>query len=80
MIIKLLIEIVLRCVSVLLSPFSFVTNIFANVFADTQFLSLLKVATFFINKEILIFLISTFIFWTSLFIIRPLVNFIRNRG
>lgn len=80
MIIKILVQIVIGAIGLLLTPFSFVTNIFSNVFAETKFLSILKACTFFINKEILIFLISTFLFWASIFVIRPLVNFIRNRS
>lgn len=73
-------NLIINLISVLLAPFTFVTNIFTNLFEDTRLLQLLKFFTFYFDKVTLIFLINTFIFWTSLFIIRPLVNFIRNRS
>lgn len=80
MIIKLLLELMITVLSVILTPFSFVDNFVYNIFADTKFIALLKVTTFFFTRTTLISLIGTFIFWTSIFIIRPLVNFVRNRG
>lgn len=80
MIIKALLTLMIGVVSVLLTPFSLVDTFVYNIFADTKFIALLKVVTFFFNRTTLLFLISSFIFWTSLFIIRPLVNFVRNRG
>lgn len=80
MIIKLLLDLMLSVVGILLTPFSLVDSIVFNVFADSKFIALLKVVTFFFSRTTLIALIGTFIFWTSLFIIRPLVNFVRNRG
>lgn len=73
-------NLIINLISVLLAPFTFVTSIFTNVFADTKMLQLLKFFTFYFNKLTLIFLINTFIFWTSLFLIKPLIDFIRNRS
>lgn len=80
MIISALLTLMIGVVSVILTPYSLVDNFVYNIFADTKFIALLKVVTFFFSRTTLLFLISSFIFWTSLFIIRPLVNFIRNRG
>ena len=76
MIIKTICDIIITILGALLSPFSFVTNIFGNFFEDEGFVSLLKMLSFFIDREIIIFIISTFLFWTGLFIIKPLVSFI----
>lgn len=80
MIIKLLCDLILSVLSVLLSPFSLIDNFIFNVFGDSKFISLLKVLTFFFSRTTILAIISTFIFWTSIFVIKPLVTFIRNRS
>lgn len=80
MIIKLLLDLIIGALSVVLTPFSFVDNLVYNIFEDTKFIALLKVVTFFFSRTTLIALIGTLIFWLSIFTIRPLVNFIRNRS
>lgn len=80
MIIYSLLTLVINVLKSILSPFTMASNYFGNIFADSKFTTFLRYLTFFLNKTFIIYLVTTLIFWASLFIVRPLFNFVRNRG
>ena len=75
-----IISIIINLIAVVLSPFTMATGFIFNIFSNSGIIATLRVLTFFFSKSTIIFIISTFIFWTSIFIVRPIVNFIRNKG
>lgn len=71
---------IINLIHALLVPFSFTSSFIYNVFEDIGFISLVKVWTLFVQPTTILFFMSTFIFWTSVFVIRPIINIIRNKG
>lgn len=80
MIIKLIILLVINALSVLLLPLQFVNNIFGNILENTGLVALIRYSTFIFDVSVITFAIDTLVFWSSAFLLRPLVNFIRNRS
>lgn len=80
MILYNLLNLAISVLALVLAPFSMAANVFGNFLQDTGLIALLRFSTFFFNKSTLIYLITTLIFWFGLFVIKPLVDFIRNRS
>lgn len=80
MIIKLLIQLVINALSLVLSPLHFVNDIFGNFIEGTGFIALFRFGSFFFSPTLLTFCVDTMLFWASAFMLRPLVNFIRNKS
>ena len=80
MIIKAIIQVIITAISTLLSPLHFVNNIFGNILENTGLLALIRLSTFFFTPQLITFAIDTLVFWASAFLLRPLVNFIRNKS
>lgn len=80
MIIKALILLVINAISLLLTPFHFVNDIFGNFIESSGFIALVRFASFFFSPSLMTFCIDTLLFWASAFLIRPLINFIRNKS
>lgn len=68
MILTSIANLLINLLNTFLGALSLPTNFITNIFANSQFTSLLKVVTMFFTQSTLVFLINTFIFWTTLFI------------
>lgn len=73
-------ELVITFIGIILQPIGFVNNIFGNILLDTKLIALIRLSSFFFSPELLTFCIDTLVMWFSFFLIRPLINFIRNKS
>lgn len=80
MIIVGLINLVLNALGIVLTPLQFVNNIFGNILENTGLVALIRYSCFIFDVSIITFAIDTLVFWSSAFLLRPLVNFIRNKA
>lgn len=80
MILFLLAQLAMDAISILLTPIGFVNNIFGNILNDTGLIALIRLSAFFISPILITFAIDTLVMWFSFFLIRPLINFIRNKS
>lgn len=80
MVIKAIILLVLNTLGLILAPLQFVNNVFGNIIENTGVVALIRFACFFFDVTIITFAIDTLLFWFSAFLLRPLVNFIRNKS
>jgi len=80
MIIKALANLIINAISLLLTPLGALNDIFGNFIESTGFIALLRMASFFISPTIITFCVDTLLFWLSAFLLRPLVNFVRNKS
>lgn len=80
MILYNLLTLSINVLKTILSPFTMASNYFGNIFVDSKLTTFLRYLTFFLTKPFIVYLVTTLIFWASLFVVRPLFNFVRNRG
>lgn len=80
MIIFAIANLVIDIISTILTPIGFVNNIFGNILQNTGLIALIRYSTFIFDSTLITFAIDTLIMWASFFLLRPLVNFIRNKS
>lgn len=80
MIIYAFMSALISIIDVILTPITFVNNIFGNIIENTGLVALIRFTCFVFDVELFTFMIDNLLLWFLAFILRPLINFIRNKS
>lgn len=80
MIVYLFMIALIDILEIVLGPIQLVNGAFTNILANTGLINLIRFSTFIFDPIFITLIIDTFIFWFGAFTLRPLINFIRNKG